>query len=48
MGIPWNESSIVGALMGKKIIFTELIAYADLENLITSNSISDRTAIICS
>ena len=48
MGIPWNESSIAGALMGKKIIFTELIAYADLENLITSNSISDRTAIICS
>ncbi len=48
MGIPWNESSIAGALMGKKIIFTELIAYADLENLITLNSISDRTAIICS
>ena len=48
MGIPWNESSIAGALMGRKIIFTELIAYADLENLITSNSISDRTAIICS
>ncbi len=48
MGIPWNESSIAGALMAKKIIFTELIAYADLENLITSNSISDRTAIICS
>ena len=48
MGIPWNESSIAGALMGKKIIFTELIAYADLEKLITLNSISNRTAIICS
>ena len=27
MGIPWDESKIFGMLMGKKIAFTELIAY---------------------
>ena len=30
MGISWEDSSIVGTLMGKKIAFTELIAFGDL------------------
>jgi len=48
MGVPWNESSIVGTLMGKKIVFTELIAYADLKEILILDKISERTAIICS
>ena len=48
MGVPWNESYLVGSLMGKKIVFTELVAYADLKNIIILNDISDRTAIISS
>ena len=48
MGVPWNESYLVGSLMGKKIVFTELVAYADLKNIITLNNISERTAIISS
>ncbi len=48
MGIPWNESLLVGTLMGKKIVFTELIAYADLKKVLATSEISERTAIICS
>jgi len=48
MGIPWNESLLAGTLMGKKIVFTELIAYADLKKVLTTNEISEKTAIICS
>ena len=46
MGIPWNEAQLIGMLMGKKIVLTELIAYGDLQNLIDKNLISDRSAII--
>ena len=48
MGIPWAEARVVGALMGEKIVLTELIAYANLSELISNNVISDRTAIISS
>ncbi len=48
MGVPWNESGIMGTLMGEKIILTELIAYADLSALRAESAISDRTAIIAS
>ena len=48
MGIPWNESSIVGSLMGKKIVFTEFVAFSDLKLLIANNQISERAAIITS
>ena len=46
MGIPWNEAQMVGMLMGKKIVLTELIAYGDLQRIIADGMISDRTAII--
>lgn len=48
MGVPWSEAGTFGTLMGKKIVFTELIAYGDLKELMTSGAISDRTAIIAS
>mgnify|MGYP001461888411 FL=1 len=48
MGVPWDQSKIFGMLMGKKIAFTELIAYNDLKELILSNQITGRTAIIAS
>ncbi|MBT3518420.1 MAG: NupC/NupG family nucleoside CNT transporter [Candidatus Marinimicrobia bacterium] len=48
MGVPWDESAIMGTLMGKKIAFTELIAYGDLKGIIASGQISERTAIIAS
>ena len=48
MGVPWSEAGTLGTLMGEKIIFTELIAYGDLKELMSSGAISDRTAIIAS
>lgn len=48
MGVPWAEANTMGILMGKKIVFTELIAYGDLKELMTAGAISDRTAIIAS
>jgi len=48
MGVPWNEAGIIGSLMGEKLVLTELIAFGDLSELITTNSISDRSAIIAS
>ena len=48
MGIPWNESTMVGSLMGKKIVFTEFVAFADLGTAIANKEISNRSAIITS
>ncbi len=48
MGVLWEEAGTLGMLMGEKIVFTELIAYGDLKELIASDAISDRTAIIAS
>jgi len=46
MGVPWNEAQLMGMLMGKKIVLTELVAYGELQNLIRDGIISERTAII--
>lgn len=46
MGVPWNEAQLVGMLMGKKIVLTELVAYGDLQALIQEGAISQRSAII--
>ena len=48
MGAPWNEAEILGTLIGKKLVLTELIAYGDLAELRNANAISERTAIIAS
>ncbi len=48
MGVPWNEAGYVGTLMGEKIVFTELIAFGDLQSMISKNQLSERSAIIAS
>ena len=48
MGAPWNESQILGSLMGQKLVLTEMIAYGNLSDMISDNQISDRTAILAS
>ncbi|MCL4105740.1 UNVERIFIED_CONTAM: hypothetical protein GTU68_028617 [Idotea baltica] len=48
MGAPWDEAGILGELLGKKIVLTELIAYADLAEIRGQNGLSDRTAILAS
>ena len=48
MGIPWSEAGYVGSLMGEKIVFTELIAFGDLQSMISKNQLSERSVIIAS
>ena len=48
MGVPWQEAYVVGSLMGKKLVLTELIAFGDLSTLIFDNELSERSAIISS
>lgn len=44
MGIPWEESFLVGQLLGKKLVINEFVAYLDLMQL--KNSLSERSVII--
>ncbi len=46
MGVPWADCGQVGALLGKKTILNEFIAYLDLQQLIETNAISERAVII--
>ncbi|BCL39377.1 NupC/NupG family nucleoside CNT transporter [Nostoc sp. MS1] len=46
MGVPWADCAQVGALLGKKTILNEFLAYVDLGNLIKSGKISPRGVII--
>lgn len=48
MGVPWEEASIVGTLMGEKIVLTELIAFGELTKYIEDELLSERSAIISS
>jgi len=48
MGISWEDSGAIGSLLGKKIVFTELIAFGNLKEMIDGDVISNRSAIIAS
>ncbi len=46
MGVPWADCGQVGALLGKKTILNEFIAYLDLGEMIKKQEISQRSVII--
>lgn len=46
MGIPWADCGKIGALLGKKTILNEFLAYLDLSELIKQEQISQRSIII--
>ncbi len=46
MGITWADCGQVGALLGKKTILNEFIAYLDLGEMIKKQTISQRSVII--
>ena len=50
MGVPWEEAPIVGALIGEKLVFTELVAYQHLGQMLEAETpvLSERSAIIAS
>jgi CNT family concentrative nucleoside transporter len=48
MGVPWQEASAVGALLGVKTVLNEFLAYADLAALLQRGALSQRSAVIAS
>jgi len=48
MGAPWEDSQILGSLLGQKIVLTELIAYMNLREMQVGVDISEKTAILAS
>ena len=46
MGVPWNESGIVGNLIGQKVIVNEFVAYQSLGVLKAAGEISARAELI--
>jgi len=50
MGVPWDEATLVGRLLGEKIVLTEFIAYIHLGEMVAGPTpqLSDRSAIIAS
>ena len=45
---PCNVCDVDGTLMGEKIVLTELIAFRDLSDYVSNNTISERSVIIAS
>ena len=48
MGIPWEDATQVGSLMGVKIVLNEFLAYQELGSLIAAGELSERSRIIAS
>ncbi len=50
MGVPWSEATVVGGLLGEKLVLTEFIAYIHLGELVNAQPavLSERSAIIAS
>jgi CNT family concentrative nucleoside transporter len=46
MGVPWSEADEVGALLGKRTILNEFVAYTDLAELVKQGRLSDRSVTI--
>ena len=46
MGVAWEDCIQVGVLLGKKTVLNEFVAYLDLQTLIKSGAISERSITI--
>ena len=46
IGVPFKDASIVGSLMGQKIVLNEMVAYVNLTNI--ANSISPKSFMLAS
>ena len=46
IGISWNESALVGSLLGQKFVLNEFIAYVDLSQMKMEGVLSEKSIII--
>ncbi len=50
LGVPWQESGLVGGLIGKKIVFNEFVAFislSDIQNQMSQKAIVISTFALC-
>ena len=48
LGVPWQDASQVGALLGIKTVLNEFIAYGELADLVAAGALAPRSAVIAS
>jgi CNT family concentrative nucleoside transporter len=48
MGVPWQDASRVGALLGVKTVLNEFLAYKQLADLMEAGALAPRSAVIAS
>lgn len=48
MGVPWQDASSVGSLLGVKTVLNEFLAYEELGRLIAAGAVTPRSAVIAS
>ncbi len=48
MGVPWQDASQAGALMGTKLVANEFVAYLQLKDLIANQAMSEKAIAIVS
>jgi CNT family concentrative nucleoside transporter len=48
LGVPWEDASQVGALLGMKTVLNEFIAYGQLAELMATGALAPRSAVIAS
>lgn len=46
IGVPWQDATKVGSLIGQKVVLNEFIAYLDLGNMIQQGLLSEKSRII--
>ncbi|MBO9542440.1 NupC/NupG family nucleoside CNT transporter [bacterium] len=46
IGVPWNEASIVGNLIGQKLVLNEFVAYSQLSGMIQDHKLSERAIML--
>lgn len=48
MGVPWKDCTIIGTLLGEKIVLNEFYAYMHLANLLKTVNLEPRSIVIAS
>lgn len=46
IGVPWQDATKVGSLIGQKVVINEFIAYLDLGNMIQQGLLSEKSRLI--
>jgi len=48
MGVPWEDATRMGGLLGVKTVLNEFLAYEDLRALMDAGAVAPRSAVILS